>query len=110
MDPVVMGMSSEQFMNRDAIGATGEVLGAVAALVTLIYLAAQIKQNTLALESSAVQAAHENIANCYSSTQSDPKLLEISTEGMREYSSLSEIEKSQFIAMVIPSRTNPDFV
>lgn len=86
-------------MNWDAIGATGEVLGAVAVLVTLIYLAAQIKQNTLALKSSAAQAVHENFANWYSSTQSDPKLLEISTKGMRDYSSLSEIEKSQFIAM-----------
>jgi hypothetical protein len=33
-------------MNWDAIGAVGESLGALAVLVTLIYLAIQIKQNT----------------------------------------------------------------
>ncbi len=33
-------------MNWDAIGATGEVLGALAVVVTLGYLAVQIRQNT----------------------------------------------------------------
>jgi hypothetical protein len=35
-------------MNWEAIGAIGEILGAIAVLVTLIYLANQIKQHTLA--------------------------------------------------------------
>ena len=35
-------------MNWEAIGAVGEILGAIAVLVTLIYLATQIKQHTLA--------------------------------------------------------------
>lgn len=34
-------------MNWDAVGALGEVLGAIAVLLTLLYLAAQIKQNTV---------------------------------------------------------------
>ncbi len=33
-------------MNWEAIGAVGEILGALAVLVTLVYLAAQIRQNT----------------------------------------------------------------
>jgi hypothetical protein len=33
-------------MNWEAIGATGEVMGAIAVLVTLVYLAVQIRQNT----------------------------------------------------------------
>ena len=33
-------------MNWDAIGAIGETLGAIAVVVTLIYLAAQIRQNS----------------------------------------------------------------
>jgi hypothetical protein len=35
-------------MNWEAVGAVGEILGAIAVLVTLIYLATQIKQHTLA--------------------------------------------------------------
>ena len=37
---------TEQPMTWEAIGAIGEVLGAVAVLATLIYLARQIKQNS----------------------------------------------------------------
>ena len=33
-------------MNWEAIGAIGEILGAIAVLVTLVYLAAQIRQNS----------------------------------------------------------------
>jgi hypothetical protein len=37
-------------MNWDAMGAVGEIVGAIAVLVTLIYLAAQIRQNAKALD------------------------------------------------------------
>ncbi len=33
-------------MNWEAIGAIGEILGAIAVLATLVYLAAQIRQNS----------------------------------------------------------------
>jgi len=33
-------------MNWDAIGATGEILGALAVVATIVYLAVQIRQNT----------------------------------------------------------------
>lgn len=35
-------------MNWEAISAVGEILGASAVLITLIYLAVQIRQNTAA--------------------------------------------------------------
>jgi hypothetical protein len=43
-------------MNWEAIGAIGEIIGAVAVLITLIYLAMQIKQNTTSVKASAHQA------------------------------------------------------
>ena len=50
-------------MNWEAIGAVGEILGAIAVLVTLIYLATQIKQHTLATRavtnSAYAEAARE---------------------------------------------------
>ena len=39
-------------MNWDAIGAIGEVLGALGVIITLVYLASQLRQNTRALRSS----------------------------------------------------------
>jgi len=46
-------------MNWEAIGAIGEVLGAVAVLVTLVYLAVQIRQNTQALKVTAMGTLHD---------------------------------------------------
>ena len=41
-------------MDWEAIGAIGEAVGAVALVVTLIYLATQIRQNTVAQETTSV--------------------------------------------------------
>ena len=43
-------------MNGEAVGAVGETLGAIAVVVTLIYLASQLRQNTKALRSSTYEA------------------------------------------------------
>jgi hypothetical protein len=86
-------------LNWEAIGALAEVLGALAVFVTLAYLAAQIRQNTGALNSAASQAVHENFAHWYGQMQSDPELLDVSIRGMADYSSLSQTERAQFIAL-----------
>ncbi len=43
-------------MNWEAIGAAGEVLGAVAVVVTLAYLAVQLRQNTQSSRNASWQA------------------------------------------------------
>ncbi len=43
-------------MNWDAIGAVGEVVGAVGVILTLGYLAVQIRQNTAMMTAQTVQA------------------------------------------------------
>jgi len=42
-------------MNWDAIGAVGEIVGATAVVVSLIYLAVQVRQNTNASKAATVQ-------------------------------------------------------
>jgi hypothetical protein len=42
-------------VNWEAIGAVGEILGAAAVVVTLLYLAIQVRHNTLATSSSTQQ-------------------------------------------------------
>ncbi len=46
-------------MDWNALGAIGELVGAVAVLITVGYLAVQIRQNTRALESSALNSLRE---------------------------------------------------
>jgi uncharacterized membrane protein len=49
-------------VNWDAIGAVAEVIGALAVLITLIYLALQIRQNTRAINSSALDSTVNTIS------------------------------------------------
>jgi len=76
-----------------------EIVGTLVVIVTLVFVGLQVRQNTLAVESAAAQAVHENFAGWYTSLQSEPVLFEISVKGMQNYSSLNEVEKAQFIAM-----------
>lgn len=46
-------------MNWEAIGAVGEIMGAIAVVATLFYLASQIRQNTNALKADSRRAALE---------------------------------------------------
>ncbi len=76
-----------------------EIISSVVVIVSLIFVGLEIRQNTNAVQSAAAQVVHDNFAGWYSSLQTEPELLEISTRGMRNYDSLSETEKAQFIAM-----------
>lgn len=50
-------------MNWDAINAVGEMLGALAVLVSLLYLSVQIRQNTASVKSSTFQNAITSISH-----------------------------------------------
>ena len=77
----------------------GELTAAVAVVLSLIFVGLEIRQSSATAQAAAAQAVHENFAAWYTAAQSDPVLLELSTKGMRDYSSLSETERAQFIAM-----------
>ena len=47
-------------MNWEALGAIGEIVGAVAVVLTLGYLALQIRQNTPSVRASTVQAISDS--------------------------------------------------
>lgn len=49
-------------MNWDAIGAIGEIVGATAVVVSLLYLAAQIRTSSRATRASVFQGLHDAFA------------------------------------------------
>ena len=48
-------------MNWEAIGALGETVGALAVLVTLVYLAMQIRQNTKTVQAAKTEVFTDHI-------------------------------------------------
>jgi hypothetical protein len=76
----------------------GQVIGAIAVVVSLFYVAHQIRQNTNAVRSATAQAVHEHFAKWYQLVAADAELSKIVATGLRDYGSLSEQERVRFIA------------
>ena len=76
----------------------GQVIGAIAVVISLIYVAMQIRQNTNAVRSATAQTVHEHFAKWYHLVAADDELAQIVANGLRDYGSLSEQERVRFIA------------
>jgi len=74
-----------------------QVIGALAVVISLFYVGFQIKRNTSAVRSATAQAIHNNYGDWYMNLMDDAELNRIVLKGLRDYSSLDEIEKAQFI-------------
>ena len=83
-------------MNWDAIGAIGEIAGAIAVLLTLFYLATQIRQ-----ANKATQADIESHAGQWWSQHNremihSPEMIEIIEVGLNDIQSLTDPDRRRF--------------
>ena len=69
-------------MDWQAIGAIGEIAGAAAVLVTLIYLSIQIRQNTKALVHASERGATEDAFRWVFAVVQDPELARLYRSGL----------------------------
>lgn len=83
-------------MNWSAIGAIGEILGAVAVVVTLLYLAIQIRQNSRAVQVSALRDTTAQWNHWSHLLVSSPDLAEIVCRGNRSFGDLSEADALRY--------------
>jgi hypothetical protein len=83
-------------MNWEALGAIGEIVGAVAVVLSLIFLATQIRQNTRSSRTASYQAAVTSISDLTREIGADPELSRIIATGGADLSALAPIERLQF--------------
>jgi hypothetical protein len=87
-------------MDITTLAAWGEFIGGIAVVVSLIYLASQIRQNSrLQRSSTTALIANNGIASTTLLT-GDPELSRIFREGMGDARSLSEPDRFRFNLMV----------
>ena len=87
-------------MNWDAIGAVGEIVGAVAVIVTLIYLAIQIRDSARAPRAAAVTDATTGMQAFYEALGSDLQTAKLFLDGMIDPDSLAKHEQFQFVMLL----------
>ena len=87
-------------MNWDALGAIGELVGALAVIVTLIYIAAQVRENTKSLKGFSVDSALNASLNVTSDLTGDAELGQLWASGMEAWDGLDERERTRLIFLL----------
>jgi hypothetical protein len=83
-------------MNWDAIGAIGEVVGAVAVFATLLYLAIQIRQNTAQSRASSHHAISDSLNQLNILFGQSTEVSALFLMGLEDRSSLTDAQRWQF--------------
>ena len=83
-------------MNLQDLGNLGEFVGAIAVVVTLVYLALQIRHNTRALGHSEGRAILEDGNTWRAKLIQDPEIAELYRKGLLDPGALDPIEKLRF--------------
>ena len=86
-------------MNWDAVGAIGEITGAIAVIVTIGYLALQMRQNTRSVQSAAAQQILEGLAELNQFLGSDPQINDLWWRGLQHPESLSDEELNRLLTL-----------
>ena len=87
-------------MTLDNLGNVGEIVGAIAVVASLIYLALQIRQNTSALRSAAYRDATASAAEVNALLANNSDLATLFARGTLDFDRLNPIEKMQVGAVL----------
>ncbi len=82
-------------MNWEAIGAASELVAAVCVIVSLLYLAVQVKNNTESARTSTYQSVVCEFGALNRAMASTPDLSILYIKGMEDFDSLSTEEKAR---------------
>lgn len=87
-------------MNWEAVGAVAESTGAVAVIVTLIYLSLQMRQNSRLLKASLATSTRESTNQITGLLASDREALRVFYAGVQSRETLEELDKQHFDALI----------
>ena len=87
-------------MNWNALGAIGELIGALAVVITLVYLAIQTRENTKAVRHATARGVLEDANVWRYKIIEDAEVSELFRNGLRDPESLSPNDRYRFRLML----------
>ena len=84
-----------EFHLLEELGNIGDFIGGIGVVVTLVYLAVQIHQNSRTVKASAAQSVIQSLADAYSMTAASPELCYIIVVGAKDPSTLDDRQRAQ---------------
>lgn len=88
-------------MNWAAISAIGQVLGSLGVIVSLLYLATQVRQNNRASTVSAKLVSTQLLSEFINDFIKDPALMDLWLRGRQSYDDLDETQRLRFANMCL---------
>ena len=85
-------------MDLQTLAQIGEFLGGLSVLLTLIYLAIQIRSNTKAVRSAGAQQTHDSMVELYSQLAGDAQLNRAFRVGTQDLEALTEMPRIWLIS------------
>jgi hypothetical protein len=85
-------------MNWNLIGAVSEFLAAVGVIVTLVYLAIQIRLSRAEARHASIDRLVEMWSSCIGSVADNPDLVAIMVKAFDGVDALAEVERARFFA------------
>jgi hypothetical protein len=89
-----------EHMNWEIVGSTGEWAGAIAVVVTLFYLARQIRQNTHATRATSHHAITDALNELNYTLATNDSAAHIWQSGMKDRGALDDLQRDQYDALV----------
>ena len=84
-------------MNWDALGAVGEIVGALAVVISLLYLAIQVRSGSRVLRIQMQDYAYHGFQEWNYRVAADPELPLVFQKGGADFESLDERKKARFL-------------
>lgn len=78
------------------LGNIGEFFGAIAVVITLLYLAAQVKQNSRLIEHQTLLGSTDQMSKFMALMAGSSEVADLFVKGRRSRSDLTEAEQAQF--------------
>jgi hypothetical protein len=87
-------------MNWEAISAIGEIIGAIAVIISLVYLALQVRSGTRALKTENRDSSFQSLMEFNYSLVGDPDLAYIFQAGCHDFQGVEERERARLVHLL----------
>ena len=90
----------ESDMSLENIYFVTQIIAALAVIASLLYVGAQLKQNTQAIRAAAVQSITETVATNATNIAANPENASLFSRGLTDYAALTGTERAQFVQLM----------
>jgi hypothetical protein len=87
-------------VNWEAISAIGQIIGAIAVVISLIYVASEVRRNTRTTHITAIRSMHDAFNHWIQQVAQYPDLADVYNRGIHDFESLEGTDLTRFFILM----------